>query len=84
MLNEKLDSEHGDNLEIVEWREDKVGSLFVLCFYPPDFHLWWESVDGKTCLSLPFFSGWQPQDSHVIKRDINEFSSLAKTQERRK
>ena len=31
VLNEK----HGDNLEKVEWHEDKVGSLFVLCFYAP-------------------------------------------------
>ena len=23
---------------IVEWLEDKVGSLFVLCFYLPDLH----------------------------------------------
>ena len=37
-LNEKKDSEHEDNLELEEWREDKVGSLFVLCFYLPDFH----------------------------------------------
>ena len=34
-----MDSEHGGNLEIVEWREDKMGSLFILCYYIPDFHL---------------------------------------------
>ena len=38
VLNEKYDAEHEDNLEIVEWLEDKVGSLFVLCFHLPDFN----------------------------------------------
>ena len=41
VLNEKYDSEHEDNLEIAEWREDKVRSLFVLCFYLPERKCWW-------------------------------------------
>ena len=49
MLNEKLDSENEDNLEITEWCEDKVGSLFVLLCYLPDFHIWSKSFGGKTC-----------------------------------
>ena len=32
VMNEKLDSEHEDNLGIVKWHEDQVGSLNVLCF----------------------------------------------------
>ena len=32
MRNEKWDSEHQDDLGIVKWREDKVGTLNVLCF----------------------------------------------------
>ena len=35
VLNEKWASEQEDNLEIEEWREDKVGSLFVLWLYLP-------------------------------------------------
>ena len=41
VLNEKNDSEHEDNLEIAEWREDKMGSLFVLYFYLPERKCWW-------------------------------------------
>ena len=32
VVNEKMDSEHEDDSEIVELREDKVGSLFVQSF----------------------------------------------------
>ena len=39
VLDEKSGSENEDNFEIVKWREYKVGNLFVLCFYLPDFHL---------------------------------------------
>ena len=31
-MNEKWDSEHEGNFGIVKWREDKVGTLNVLCF----------------------------------------------------
>ena len=31
-MNEKWDCEHEDNLGIVKWREDKVGTFYVLCF----------------------------------------------------
>ena len=39
MLDEKSGFELEDKLEIVKWRENKVGKLLVLCFYLPDFHL---------------------------------------------
>ena len=39
MLNEKLDTENEDKLEIAEWCEDKVGSLFVRWCYLPYFHI---------------------------------------------
>ena len=39
MLDEKSGSELGDILEIVKWRENKVGKVLVLCFYRPDFKL---------------------------------------------
>ena len=39
MLDEKSGSELGDKLEIVKWRENKVGKVLVLCFYRPDFQL---------------------------------------------
>ena len=38
VLDEKSGSELEDKLEIVKWRENKVGKLLVLCFYLPDFH----------------------------------------------
>ena len=31
MSNERQDSEHEDNLEIAEWREDKAGSFNNIC-----------------------------------------------------
>ena len=31
-MNENRDSEHEDNMGIVKWCEDKVGTLNVLCF----------------------------------------------------
>ena len=39
MLDEKSGSELEDKLEIVKWRENKVGKLPFLFFYLPDFHL---------------------------------------------
>ena len=39
VLDEKSGSELEDKLEIVKWRENKVGKLLVLCFHLPDFHL---------------------------------------------
>ena len=39
VLDEKSGSELEDKLEIVKWRENKVGKLLVLCFYLSDFHL---------------------------------------------
>ena len=39
VLDEKSGYELEDKLEIVKWRENKVGKLLVLCFYLSDFHL---------------------------------------------
>ena len=39
VLDEKSGSELGDKLEIVKWRENKVGKVLVLHFYRPDFQL---------------------------------------------
>ena len=39
VLDEKSGSELEDKLEIVKWRENKVGKLLVLCFHLPDFQL---------------------------------------------
>ena len=49
-MNENWDSEHEDNLEIVKWRENKVGTLNVLCF---TFLI--SNFGGKTSLCLYFF-----------------------------
>ena len=35
VISEKWDSEHEDDLGIVKWREDKMGTLNVLCFTFP-------------------------------------------------
>ena len=48
-------------MEIVEWGEDKVGSLCVLCFYHPDFHFY-EKVLVVRLFKLVFF----PVDSSEI------------------
>ena len=55
VLNEKKDSEHEDNLELVEWPEDKVESLFVLPFLVSIF-------DEKVLVVRLFF----PVDSSEI------------------
>ena len=46
-------------MKIVEWGENKVGSLRVLCFYHPDFH---EKVLVVRLFKLTFF----PVDSSEI------------------
>ena len=44
-------SEGEENLAIRKLCENKVGTLFVLCFYLSDFHLWWKNVGEHTsCL----------------------------------
>ena len=45
-------SEGEENLGIRKLCENKVGTLFVLCFYLlSDFHLWWKNVGEQTsCL----------------------------------
>ena len=51
VLNGKNASEGEGNLAIRKLCESKVGTLFVLCFYLSDFHLWWKNVGEHTsCL----------------------------------
>ena len=51
VLNGKNASEGEENLAIRKLCENKVGTLFILCFYLSDFHLWWKNVGEQTsCL----------------------------------
>ena len=72
-----------ENLGIGKLYENKVGALFVQCFFLSVFYLSW-NIAGEQYSCLFTFSSLRLRESREIKKEINKFHALANSQERRK